>query len=89
MNVKINVTQDHIDRANGMSHVECCPVALALIDAGFSAPRVGKVSFSVCQRDGNGTFDRISPKRLVDKIKKYDKTRQMSPFSFIIKDITE
>ena len=92
--MRIQVTQDHIDRGRESrqrtprSLCKTCPVALALADAGFRDPRVFPDMFWVWT-DG-ATIRRVSglPREVTEWISAFDAKRNVEPFSFDIEDVT-
>jgi hypothetical protein len=72
----IEVTQEHIDNGDRESNSRC-PIALAMIDAGYNCPFVGN--------SGVNTFDhsRVDlPQVAVEFIQNLSSKRNVKPFSF-------
>ena len=96
--VRIEVTQDHIDAGNRAQACrlsrECnCPIANALIDAGFDKPRVSYGSFTAGRVAGNVALRRRYrlPAVAIPFIEDYDDARHVEPFAFDVDsdDFTE
>jgi hypothetical protein len=89
--VKIHVTQEHIEK--GRSSYAHCPIALAMKDAGFKAPRVWKDRASWIGRTGIRRRKRL-PRKAVEFVARFDSDyfrmfprRSVTPFSFDL-DVT-
>lgn len=84
----ISVKQSHIDKSvellkdKNIPPSSICPVALAVKEE-FPCERVG-VGFSVVNV-GDRTFS--FPANVILKIEKFDKTRIMEPFDFVMNEL--
>lgn len=76
----IHVTKRHI-RYGAPCNVRVCPIALALMDAGFSHPKAGLVSLNLGD-------DHIipAPDNVREWMKEFDASGRGEPFSFEIEE---
>ena len=81
MKFKINVTQKHIDK--GESSATSCPIALALLDAGYDRPWV--ICNSISFRNKQKEYVYISPtKKTNDFIDRFDDGLIVKPAIFTL-----
>jgi hypothetical protein len=73
--MRIEVTQQHIDKGIRRSAYHC-PVAQALSEATGDIWTTGRWDA------GNGTVNVLLPEDVVERIIRYDDTREMQPFAF-------
>jgi hypothetical protein len=96
--MRVEVSQQHIDAGNRAQGSrlsrECnCPIANALIDAGFDNPKVSYGSFTAGRVAGNVVLRRRYrlPAAAITFIENYDDARHVEPFAFDVDrgDFTE
>ena len=78
--MKIEVTQDHIDRGRKQCRTGC-PVALALEAEGICAA-VGPAYISVYTGDENPVDYYCTPQKVTDFVHAFDDDKLVGPFSF-------
>lgn len=82
--VHVRVTQDHIDHGHpGTCHM--CPVALALMAAGFDEASAGKVKLRAYEEIRGWflvTWQCDTPTTVVAFIDQYDSAGEVHPFTF-------
>lgn len=82
----VSVTEKHCTLGK-VADSYCCPIALALIDAGFERPNVavfdGERSLSVWVTvNGERKFTQVYDSAAAAKLRSYDRTEKMDPFQF-------
>lgn len=77
--ITVKVTQEHIDNG-GLRNCRACPVALALIDAGYSEVAVSADGLYI-----SDSFGRLEvPPAVAKFIKAFDSGYQVWPFEFAL-----
>lgn len=79
MKRKIEVTQDDINNGD-RDDTQSCPIALALLKAGFTEPRVD--GCDICYTEGDKVKSVMSPSVVRDFVKSFDRGLPVKPFSF-------
>ena len=82
--MRIQVTEKHIEKGVAGA-ADCCPVALALGDAGFHDPHVGPYSMSALSVDG-GRRSIGLPLVVKAFVSAFDARRHTEPFAFDLGD---
>lgn len=84
--IKINVLRKHI-KAGKPDRMNACPIALALRDKGFIAPKVNLLSIRCKTSKRKPIYMSISD-RMERFIRRFDEGKTVKPFSFQLKDLS-
>ena len=88
--IKVNVTQKHIDDGqdivvNGFNlRSQSCPIARALVDAGFNNPSVCYLNAFVEDKESTKRMEIKFSKNVGNFINTADEHKPIEPFSFLI-----